>query len=609
LLNAGVGLMEELRPEDPQWVGRYRLLKRLGTGGMGRVYLGQSPSGRHVAVKIIRAELADNADFRQRFRQEVKAARRVGGIFTAPVVDADPDAPQPWMVTAFVSGPSLAEAVASRGPMPVGTVLILAAGLAEGLSSVHAAGLVHRDLKPSNVLLASDGPRIIDFGVARSSETMGPTKVGGVIGSPGFMSPEQAAGEPVGPPSDIFSLGGVLAYAATGEPPFGDGPPSALLYRVVHGEAAIGNVPLELRRLVAHCLLSDPAARPTTDQLLGQLGQAAPVQGWLEWQATSEEPTWHETGEEPAGQPPNTVSSAAWGRGAVIADQPADEMPAGPAGPAAHDDDGLPAVPADVVLPAVPADVVLAGMPERVSDVSAAGSGPPGFVASDPGRAEALPPDAVAGATPLSPSPAGSMRWLFPDPSDAPSGAATPAFRDGRRRRASLAAVCVLGVVILVALALWLVPRLDPNPPTGLGVGAPPSAQPTSPSPQGRAPRTPGADAPSADISSGASTLSASEMGTARVVVDFFAAISDRRWDLAWALGGDHLYASTDALEAAWAHVSQVHASILGVRGHTVLARITATNLDGTGMVLTQAFVVNDGAIVSRENPPPGAAG
>jgi len=181
--------MEGLRPGDPQRVGRYRLLQRLGAGGMGQVYLGQSPSGRPVAVKIIRAELADDASFRERFRREVIAARQVSGSFTAPVVDADPGAPQPWMVTEYVSGPSLADAVASGGPLPAWSVLILAAGLAGGLSAVHAAGLVHRDLKPSNVLLALDGPRIIDFGISRPVGAAGWTQAGGVLGSPGFMSP------------------------------------------------------------------------------------------------------------------------------------------------------------------------------------------------------------------------------------------------------------------------------------------------------------------------------------------------------------------------------------------------------------------------------------
>src|SRR5580692_12445965 len=197
--------MDALQPDDPRQVGRYRLLRRLGTGGMGRVFLGHSPGGRLVAVKLIRAELADDPGFRLRFAQEVAAARRVGGIFTAPVVDADPDGPQPWLVTAYVDGPSLAEAVVAQGPMPVDSVLILAAGLAEGLGAVHAAGVVHRDLKPSNVLLAADGPRVIDFGISRAVDATHLTRTGMIIGSPAFMSPEQVEGSAVGPTSDVFS--------------------------------------------------------------------------------------------------------------------------------------------------------------------------------------------------------------------------------------------------------------------------------------------------------------------------------------------------------------------------------------------------------------------
>jgi hypothetical protein len=279
-------VVDALQPGDPQWVGRYRLLKRLGTGGMGRVFLGQSPGGRLVAVKLIRPELADDPGFRRRFAHEVSAARRVSGIFTAPVVDADPDGPQPWLVTAYVPGPSLFEAVEARGPMPVGSVLTLAAGLAEGLGAVHAAGVVHRDLKPSNVLLASDGPRIIDFGISRATDSAWLTNVGGVVvGSPGFMSPEQAEGGNVGPATDIFSLGGVLAYAATGQAPFGEGSASALLYRVVYGTAATGAVPAPLRRLVERCLAKDPADRPSTEELLAELGYAEPGEDWLSWSA------------------------------------------------------------------------------------------------------------------------------------------------------------------------------------------------------------------------------------------------------------------------------------------------------------------------------------
>jgi eukaryotic-like serine/threonine-protein kinase len=273
--------VDALQPGDPARVGKYLLLNRLGTGGMGRVYLGQSPSGRMVAVKLIRAELADNPDFRRRFAQEVAAARQVSAIFTAPVVDADPDGPQPWLVTAYVAGPSLADAVNAFGPLPPSSVLVLAAGLAEGLGAVHAAGIVHRDLKPSNVLLASDGPRIIDFGISRAVDSTWLTYAGGVIGSPGFMSPEQAEGREVGPPTDIFSLGGVLAFAASGRPPFGSGSASALLYRVVYSTASLGHVPPELRPMIERCLTKDPAARPTTEHLLAELGGAEPAKGWL----------------------------------------------------------------------------------------------------------------------------------------------------------------------------------------------------------------------------------------------------------------------------------------------------------------------------------------
>jgi Protein kinase domain len=273
--------MDALQPEDPRLVGSYRMLHRLGTGGMGRVYLGEAPDGAMVAVKLIRAELADNPDFRRRFAHEVAAAKRVDGMFTARLIDADPDGPQPWLVTAYVAGPSLADAVADSGPLPVETVRILAAGLAEGLGAVHAAGIVHRDLKPSNVLLARDGPRIIDFGISRAADSTWLTSHGGVMGSPGFMSPEQAEGHPVGPPSDIFSLGSVLAFAASGRAPFGSGSPSALLYRVVYSSAALGHVPTDLRPIIESCLAKEPGSRPTTADLLAELGAPEPTHDWL----------------------------------------------------------------------------------------------------------------------------------------------------------------------------------------------------------------------------------------------------------------------------------------------------------------------------------------
>jgi eukaryotic-like serine/threonine-protein kinase len=237
-----------LQPGDPQWAGPYRLLGRLGNGGMGQVFLGRSAGGRPVAVKVIRADLAGDANFRARFRQEVAAARKVSGLYTALVVDADPDGQMPWPATAYVPGPSLADAVASHGQLPTETVLALAAGLAEGLHAIHAAGLVHRDMKPSNVLLADDGPRVIDFGISRAVEASALTHTGAVVGSPGFMSPEQAVGHEVGPQSDMFSLGAVLTFAATGEGPFGTGPTHALMYRVVHGQPSLDRLPARYGR-------------------------------------------------------------------------------------------------------------------------------------------------------------------------------------------------------------------------------------------------------------------------------------------------------------------------------------------------------------------------
>ena len=275
------GVAQELRPWDPRQVGRYWLLGRLGGGGMGEVFLGRSPGGRLVAVKIVRSELASQADFRRRFAREVAAARTVSGLFTAPVVDADPDAPVPWLATAYVPGLSLADTVTRHGPLPAESVLALAAGLAEGLGAIHAAGIVHRDLKPSNVLLAEDGPRVIDFGISRAAEATMLTGTGVVFGSPSFMSPEQARGLRVGPASDVFSLGAVLTFAATGRGPFGSGSSATLLYRVVFTPPDTSGLATEFRPLVERCLAKDPEQRPTTNQLLAELDTPPPAAGWL----------------------------------------------------------------------------------------------------------------------------------------------------------------------------------------------------------------------------------------------------------------------------------------------------------------------------------------
>ncbi|MFE9565748.1 protein kinase [Streptomyces sp. NPDC006487] len=256
-------------------IGPYVLLKQLGGGGMGDVYLGRSPGGRLVAVKVVRPHLAKAPEFRRRFAAEVAAARQVGGFYTAMVVDADVTADVPWLATAYVPGPSLQEAVDAYGPLPAGTVAALGAGLAEGLIAIHSHGLVHRDLKPGNVILAEDGPRIIDFGIARALDAATRLTAHGVIGTPAFMSPEQATDGEVGPKSDVFSLAGLLAYAATGRSPFGGVATFAVLHRVVHEEPDLTGVPSELAELLLPCLHKDPAQRPTTAQLLRRFAAAA----------------------------------------------------------------------------------------------------------------------------------------------------------------------------------------------------------------------------------------------------------------------------------------------------------------------------------------------
>ncbi|MFF2812885.1 serine/threonine-protein kinase [Streptomyces sp. NPDC058000] len=282
--------MEPLADEDPRALGGYRLLGRLGAGGMGRVYLGRSAGGRTVAVKAVHAQYAADEQFRARFRREVASARRVGGAWTAPVLDADPDAPVPWVATGYVAGPSLARAVVDHGPLAEHSVRALGAGLAEALTAVHARGLVHRDVKPSNVLLTLDGPRLIDFGIARATDGAASlTSTGVSVGSPGYMAPEQILGRGAEGAADVFSLGAVLAFAATGAGPFSGDSSAALLYKVVHEEPELGpELTGGLRDLVAACLAKDPARRPTPDTVAARLagegggGAAGLVRaGWL----------------------------------------------------------------------------------------------------------------------------------------------------------------------------------------------------------------------------------------------------------------------------------------------------------------------------------------
>ncbi|WP_369365467.1 serine/threonine-protein kinase [Streptomyces sp. CG4] len=279
--------MEKLGAGDPPHIGGYRLLARLGAGGMGHVYLARSERGRTVAVKLVREELAAQEEFRARFRQEVQAARRVGGYWTAPVLDADTEAAVPWVATGYVAGPSLQQVVGhDHGALPERSVRILAAGLAHALKDIHAAGIVHRDLKPSNVLVTIDGPRVIDFGIARALETTslgeeGLTRTGSLVGSPGFMAPEQVRGDGITPACDVFCLGSVLAYAATGAMPFGSANSGvhALMFRIAQEEPDLSGVPEGIADLVRDCLRKDPGARPSLDALLERTGAEDTVSG------------------------------------------------------------------------------------------------------------------------------------------------------------------------------------------------------------------------------------------------------------------------------------------------------------------------------------------
>jgi len=428
--------LAELQAGDPERIGPYVVVGRLGSGGMGRVYLARSPGGRQVAVKVIRAELADDPGFRARFAREVTAALRVGGLFTAQVVDADLQSPVPWLVTAFVPGLSLAEAVEQQEPLPPRTVLALAAGLAEGLNAIHAAGVIHRDLKPSNVLLALDGPRIIDFGIASAAEARTLTGAGLMIGSPGFMAPEQAEGQPVGPASDIFSLAGVLTFAIRGEGPFGVGDTAALLYRVVHGTPNLDRVPGRLRPLISWCLSKDARRRPSAAEFLAELVAAYPgaadLADWL---------------------PPRLRDPAIQRASATY---PGRQPLAIAAGRAA-------------------AEPVAASPAALVEAPPALAAAPPALAGDPPGLAG--DPPALAGAVRVPPAGAGGepYRWWTPEPAamrpTAPPPSPSFPGRPVRRRRRGLwagliAAVCGAVVAALV-IALAVVHTGAGHPGTG----------------------------------------------------------------------------------------------------------------------------------------------
>jgi serine/threonine protein kinase len=422
--------MDALQPGDPGGVGGYRLVGRLGAGGMGQVFLGVSPGGRRVAVKLIHPAHAGTAQFRERFAREIEAARRVGGFHTASVVDADPHADPPWMVTAFIEGPSLQEDVDRGGPLPPDGVRALGAGLAEGLAAIHACGLVHRDLKPGNVILAADGPRIIDFGIARAiGATTGLTSTGVVVGTLTYMSPEQIRGDPVGPASDVFALGSVLAFAGTGREPFGNDSAATVMFRIFTEPPALAGLGDErLRQVIGGCLAKAPQDRPTVPQLLTALGGPAAAPPAPAWTGPGREPLLR----SPAGAPGLTGREAFRSPGtASAAGSPQVGPPAG-AWPTSSPPSG----------------------------VRPTGAPPAGAWTTS------LPTD---GARPTSPPPSGAR------PTGAPPGGARPvgrrAARGARRSRRKPAAIAAAATVIAAAIAVILVVSLNTGgtPPASAG--------------------------------------------------------------------------------------------------------------------------------------------
>ncbi len=571
---------------------------------MGQVFLGQSPGGRLVAVKLIRRDLAADHVFRARFAREVTAARNVSGMFTAPVVDADPEAPQPWLVTAYVPGPSLADAVDGQGPLPLASVLTLAAGLAEGLGAIHAEGMIHRDLKPSNVLLASDGPRIIDFGISRAADATALTHADFVIGSPGFMSPEQALGGEVGPESDIFSLGAVLAFAADGEGPFGVGTATVLLYRVVHDVPATNRLPGRIRPLVERCLAKNPRQRPTTDQFLTELGTVDFVTDWLPQpvaqtlsgyaqpvpatEADAAVPPAQTLPPQPSNVPAPTVQTPPE---QIPAQAPSAQTPSGPAPPGQTPPDQVPAVQAspDQALaahaPPAAGPGVSGPQPGPGTPIHSAGSGTP---VPQPGPGTPVPsarsgwpsPPAGRGG---SMSPPGSVPdevmagqpWMEPvgkladgrRSSDvtAPLQWQPAAAQPRRRRPAGLvvagALVVVLAAAVIAALAF-----------TSLGHHG---GRPTSP--------------PS----------SAAAAGPKAVVEAYFAAINAHNWGKVWDLGGKNFSKTRSQMIAGYRLTAHDDVTDTVTHGDEVSFRLAAHQTNGSVKIYHESFAVRDGVIKS----------
>ncbi|MGP4113342.1 protein kinase domain-containing protein [Streptomyces sp. 4N509B] len=368
--------MEALEPDDPTTIGPYRLLGWLGSGGMGRVYLGRSGSGRTVAVKVVHSDLARDPEFRRRFRAEVEAARRVSGVWTAPVLEADTESTVPWVATGYVAGAPLRQVVNPdlHGPLPEQTVWALAFGLAHALTEIHDSGLIHRDLKPSNVMVTLEGPKVIDFGIARAVDASVVTRTGGTLGSPGYMPPEQITNDqPLTGAVDVFALGAVLAYAATGVQPFSwdEAHLHTVQYRVMNLEPHLGpeDGPLggELRALVARCLAKDPAQRPALAEIIPLAEARAGTAFWLPqgltaWLGRNATKLLDLDG-PPAPVMPGAAAHVAGPSSVPSAPGAPSAIPGDTTFPSGHHTPPVPRTPATPVTPVTPGMPVLPGMP------------------------------------------------------------------------------------------------------------------------------------------------------------------------------------------------------------------------------------------------------
>ncbi|MEV7729018.1 serine/threonine-protein kinase [Streptomyces sp. NPDC087917] len=421
-------LFQPLAPNDPETVGGYRLAAVLGAGGMGKVYLSYTPGGRPIALKVIRSEFSEDPEFRRRFEQEVRSAQRVQGLYTAPVIDFDTEGAQPWLATAYVPGPSLAQAVGLHGRLPVRSVLLMTVGCAEALHVIHGAGIVHRDLKPANVLLASDGPRVIDFGIARAADATALTGTGVSVGTPAFMAPEQAISGTVTPATDVFALGQIVAFAGSGASAYGDGPSHGVLYRIVHEEPDLSGLPEELRPLAARCLARDPADRPTPAEIIALCHELSsePLRQGEDWlpRAVAGSITERLRLPEPVRTPPPVATPT--------------EVSAQPPAPTVH-----PYAQPTQTAPTRPGAAPQPGYPTP----------PPGYPAQSPG----YPPHPAYAQGPPTPPPsypqASHPQGSYP-PASYPPAPAPPA----PKRKGLVVAGAVVGAVVAVALVYSLLP-------------------------------------------------------------------------------------------------------------------------------------------------------